>query len=241
MYCTQNRFVFQFPKVRFQSNFAYASDFPFLTELNVESNQLSGNVSWSELPSALRVLNVRKNKLSGSVEWNSLPSCLMILDISENKFTGSCELDSLPPALRELNASQNSFDGELRLENIPFALVTLNLSSNKLAGEVNFSGIRRECHSFSVSVKTSGESEAVKCPVMLQELDLSKNCFHGNFTFDLFLSHLLKLDMSSNSIGPSVVVENLAPSMVIDLRLNRISAASLVNCINGIQLFPQRS
>ena len=72
-----------------------ASDFPFLTELNVESNQLSGNVSWSELPSALRVLNIRQNKLSGSVEWSSLPSCLMILDISKNKFTGRCELHGI--------------------------------------------------------------------------------------------------------------------------------------------------
>ena len=90
-----------------------ASDFPFLTALNVESNRLSGNVSWSELPSTLRVLNVRKNKLSGSVEWDALPARLMVLGISDNKFTGTCELHALPLGLRELNASHNSFDGEL--------------------------------------------------------------------------------------------------------------------------------
>ena len=223
-----------------------ASDFPFLTELSVESNQLSGNVSWSELPSTLHVLNVRKNQLNGSVEWDNLPWSLMVLDISENTFTGSCELHSLPPALRELNASQNMFDGEICLTKLSLSLLILNVSNNKLSGGVDLSGLCRECYDHDSQSCGSRNAAGINAmtprnrPPALQEIDISSNKFEGNVTLDFFLPCLGKVDISNNTIGPTVEIGNLSPSTCVDLRLNRISNVSIKNGFVAVRLFPQK-
>ena len=86
--------------------------------------------------------------------------------------------------------------------------------------------------------RKSNERRFVSCPVMLQDVNLCENLFSGNFTLHLVLPYLVKVDMSGNSIGPNIEVENLSPSTLVDLRRNQISTA-MIKCAKQVMLFPQ--
>eukprot|EP00009_Paramoeba_aestuarina_P009104 CAMPEP_0201520926 /NCGR_PEP_ID=MMETSP0161_2-20130828/13369_1 /ASSEMBLY_ACC=CAM_ASM_000251 /TAXON_ID=180227 /ORGANISM="Neoparamoeba aestuarina, Strain SoJaBio B1-5/56/2" /LENGTH=140 /DNA_ID=CAMNT_0047919455 /DNA_START=155 /DNA_END=577 /DNA_ORIENTATION=+ len=102
-------------------------------ELTAGSNKFSGSFSLSNLKKKqLAILDLQDNQLSGELDFSQLPSELERLDLSKNCFSGSVQLYHLPKSLRTVNLSGNEFHGELRTDVTHPSFISLDIANNNI-------------------------------------------------------------------------------------------------------------
>ncbi|CAD5331283.1 unnamed protein product [Arabidopsis thaliana] len=177
--------------------------FKNLEIVDLENNQINGELPHFGSQPSLRILKLARNELFGLVPQELLQSSipLLELDLSRNGFTGS---------ISEINSS---------------TLTMLNLSSNGLSGDLPSSF--KSCSVIDLSGNTfSGDVSVVqKWEATPDVLDLSSNNLSGSLpNFTSAFSRLSVLSIRNNSVSGSL------PSLwgdsqfsVIDLSSNKFS------------------
>ncbi|KAL1207900.1 putative inactive receptor kinase [Cardamine amara subsp. amara] len=191
---------------RFFSEDAIGS-FKNLEVLDLENNQVNGELPHFGSQPSLRVLKLSRNQLFGLVPEELLQSSIPLeeLDLSRNGFTGS---------ISEINST---------------TLTMLNLSSNGLSGDLP-SGLK-SCLVIDLSGNTfSGEVSVVqKWEATPDLLDLSSNNLSGSLpNFISAFSKLSVLNIRNNSVAgslPSLWYEGVSQFSVIDLSSNKFSGS----------------
>ena len=159
---------------------------PFLTTLDLSSNELSGNIpsSLGNL-SKLTTLDLSGNDFSGEIpsSLGNLSKLTTLNNLSQNKFTGKVP-SSLGNLLNltELILCANNFVGEFpsSFGNLSH-LTVLDLSQNNFVGEIS---------SFF------GSSDH------LTDMDVGNNILHGNFPLKLLnLTKLISISISGNQFS----------------------------------------
>ncbi|KAJ4883123.1 putative inactive receptor kinase [Raphanus sativus] len=186
------------------------ASFKSLEVVDLENNQINGELPRFGSQPGLRILRLARNQLFGTVPGELLQSSIPLreLDLSQNGFTGSIsEINSTTLTL--LNLSSNGLSGDLP-------------SSFKTCLVVDLSG-----NAFSGDVSVVGKWEATP-----EFLDLSSNTLSGalpNFTNTF--SRLSVLSIRNNSVSgglPSLWDDDSGASSqfsVIDLSSNKFSGS----------------
>ncbi|KAK9936597.1 hypothetical protein M0R45_013429 [Rubus argutus] len=182
---------------------------PPITEIKLQSKNLSGIISWKYLRnmSQLQNLDLSNNSLTGSVPgwlW-SLPT-LVEVNLSKNKFGGSFAFEnSSISAVQKLNLSSNRFTNSVLLSGFA-KLKILDLSHNNLGAlPTGFANLTNLQHLDISSCKISGSSKPISVLRTLNYLDVSNNSMNGSFPWDFPPVSTLKfLNISFNNFTGTV-------------------------------------
>mmetsp|Transcript_22207 Transcript_22207/g.30544 ORF Transcript_22207/g.30544 Transcript_22207/m.30544 type:complete len:247 (-) Transcript_22207:154-894(-) len=154
------------------------------TKLQVESikwtsQDLSGTVRCSMVPSTVEKLNLSNNLLTGSLHLADLPYCLQQFHAHHNDFEGNLELADLPPHMERLMLSSNRFSGSIDLRHLPNLLQSLWIDRNLLTGSLELDAL----------------------PSQLRILKLSDNLFSGCVKFpEVLPSCLIEININRNAL-----------------------------------------
>ncbi|KAF8080624.1 hypothetical protein N665_0932s0024 [Sinapis alba] len=182
--------------------------FKNLEVLDLENNQINGELPRFGSQPSLRILKLARNQLFGAVPGELLQSSIPLqeLDLSRNGFTGSItEINSTTLTL--LNLSSNGLSGDLP-SSLKSCLV-IDLSGNTFAGDV------------SVVQKWEATPDI---------LDLSSNSLSGALpNFTSAFSRLSVLNIRNNSVSGSLPSlwddSGVSQYSVIDLSSNKFSGS----------------
>ncbi|KAL4564197.1 hypothetical protein LXL04_028253 [Taraxacum kok-saghyz] len=228
------------------SFFSALSNSPYLQELELAGNRLSGNIPdvIGNLPKSLLQLHLDDNQISGGIppDISNLFN-LTLLNLSRNFLTGSipkelCQMGNL----ERLYLSDNSISGEIPPEfgNVS-RLGLLDLSRNRLSNSIpdTFSNLSQLRSLFLNNNKLVGTipMSLAQC-VNLEILDLSYNQISGLIPSDFARLNSLKLylNISNNHLSGTLPPELSKMDMVLamDLSSNNFSGeipAQFGDCI----------
>ncbi|CAH2073323.1 unnamed protein product [Thlaspi arvense] len=190
--------------------------FKNLETIDLENNQINGELPRFGSQPSLRILKLARNQLFGTVPQELLQSSIPLreLDLSRNGFTG-VSFYSSAGSISEINST---------------TLTLLNLSSNGLSGELPSS--LKSCLVIDLSGNTfSGDVSVVrKWEATPDILDLSSNSLSGSLpNFTSAFSRLSVLSIRNNSVAgslPSLWDDSGASQFsVIDLSSNKFSGS----------------
>jgi hypothetical protein len=109
----------------------HLAEMPFLTDLDLAHNSLTGTVPIGSFPPTLQRLDLSGNYLDGIA---GLICCLSLLslDVSSNSLRS---ISALPPRLKELDVSHNKLTSltNLRLLSLSPSIISLNIAGNPAA------------------------------------------------------------------------------------------------------------
>ncbi|XP_022847958.1 probable LRR receptor-like serine/threonine-protein kinase At4g20940 isoform X2 [Olea europaea var. sylvestris] len=177
-----------------------------LTELDLSSNHLSGQVSMIT-STTLRTLNISSNMLSG--ELPPLTGSCVVIDLSKNHFEGNLTRLLKWGNIEILDLSQNRLTGSIPEE--------LHLQNNILSGSMDFSPPSRNSNvrvvDFSHNLLSGHFPDGFGSFSGLQVLDIGGNNFSGSLPTSIGnISTLTSLDISHNHFtGP--LPNNLSNSL----------------------------
>ncbi|XP_056162555.1 cuscuta receptor 1-like [Syzygium oleosum] len=124
---------------KFTGNLSFLSSLEELLILDINNNFFSGKLPrWIANTSQLVVLDLSKNQLDGLIpqELFNLGS-LKYLDLSDNNLSGSLASCFIAPELRHIQLSRNKLNGSIvHVLSNSSNLVTLDLSENELSGSI---------------------------------------------------------------------------------------------------------
>ncbi|XP_010453020.1 PREDICTED: probable inactive receptor kinase At5g10020 [Camelina sativa] len=205
-----------------------------LSHLNVSHNALNGKFFSAESIGAfknLEVIDLENNQINGELpRFGSQPS-LRVLKLARNQLFGLVPEELLQSSipLQELDLSRNGFTGSISVINST-TLNLLNLSSNALSGELPSS--LKSCLAIDLSGNTfSGDVSVVqKWEATPDYLDLSSNNLSGSLpNFTSAFSRLSVLSLRNNSVAgslPSLWYDSgVSQFSVIDLSSNKFSGS----------------
>ncbi|VVB13904.1 unnamed protein product [Arabis nemorensis] len=205
-----------------------------LLHLNLSHNALNGGFFKSESISLfknLEVLDLENNQINGELPpFGSQPN-LKILKLARNQLFGTVPEELLQSSipLQELDLSRNGFTGSISEINST-TLTMLNLSSNGLSGDLP-SGLKR-CLVIDLSGNMfSGDVSVVrKWEATPDLLDLSSNNLSGSLPNSTSaFSRLSVLNIRNNSVGGSLPSlwddSGFSQFSVIDLSSNKFSGS----------------
>ncbi|KAJ0265998.1 inactive receptor kinase [Hirschfeldia incana] len=203
-----------------------------LRHLNLSNNALNGGFFAGDSIGSfksLEVVDLENNQINGELpSFGSQPG-LRILKLARNQLFGTVpeELFQSSIPLRELDLSQNGFTGSISEINST-TLTLLNLSSNGLSGDLPSSFksclvIDMSGNAFSGDVSVVGKWEATP-----DVIDLSSNSLSGTLpNFTSAFSRLSVLSIRNNSVSgglPSLWDDSGASQFsVIDLSSNKFN------------------
>ncbi|KAL8119074.1 hypothetical protein AgCh_016538 [Apium graveolens] len=198
--------------------------FPFLEELSISENQLSGSLPDITLLSSLKILKADSNLLNGYLSAVAEHHvALQVLSLSNNYLRGSLPDFRGFSSLLFLSLDNNNFSGSLPHFTGLSTLSWLDLSNNEFSGSLpDFTGCSslRELR-LSDNKLTEWETQSTGILSSLEELDLSMNSINSTITEShLFnLSSLNYLRTSSNSLTFKFSSEWLPPFQLWELSL----------------------
>jgi len=100
-----------------------------VTWIRWDWRQLRGTLSWA-LPPGLVYFGVQSNEIHGEVEFSQLPLHLQHFYLSENGFTGKVDLAGMPRSLDCIALDCNLLSGEVEFHALPPNLRMLMLQKN---------------------------------------------------------------------------------------------------------------
>ncbi|EOA19860.1 hypothetical protein CARUB_v10000111mg [Capsella rubella] len=205
-----------------------------LRHLNLSHNALNGKFFSAESIASfknLEILDLENNQINGELpHFGSQPS-LRVLKLARNQLFGLVPEELLQSSipLQELDLSQNGFTGSISEINST-TLNMLNLSSNGLSGDLPSS--LKSCLAIDLSGNTfSGDVSVVqKWEATPDFLDLSSNNLSGNLpNFTSAFSRLSVLSIRNNSVAGSLPSlwddSGVSQFSVIDLSSNKFSGS----------------
>ena len=109
--------------------------------LTLQDEDLSGNLTWRELPTNLLRFDISRNQIRGETDTEHLPRRLTRLCAKENKLSGEVSLIHLPHSLNSLDISYNEFIGHLNLSRLPPKLCSLVADHNQFTSVEGLDGL----------------------------------------------------------------------------------------------------
>ncbi|XP_017221139.1 receptor-like protein EIX2 [Daucus carota subsp. sativus] len=207
--------------------------FSFLTELNVQSNQLNGFLPKKfEHKSVLEALSLSDNHLQGSLPNFSGFSFLKYLNLNDNKFSGSLPDFDGCSALESLHLRGNQLTGwETQSIGQLTNLVQLDLSRNSINSTINEHHLSELYNLYQMNASfnslTFNMSSDWLAPFKLDHLSLA-SCRLGP-KFPIWIRNQTKisiLDFSSTQISDTIPMwfwDNFTRISILDLSSNKIS------------------
>ena len=129
---------------------------PQTMDANFAHNIFTGSIDFTCLPKTLLHLYLTANKLSGIADLSHLPPEFVTLAIGCNAFAGTPDLRCLPPTLYNLMLHKNQFEGWVQLDTLPSGLRGLMLDHNEnLRGELKKSLMPQTLHILSVDTRNT--------------------------------------------------------------------------------------
>ena len=125
---------------------------PHFVELRAKSNRFAGEIALDALPRRMEILDLSRNGgLTGSLTLTHLPSAMKWLLLNDCSFSGGVTLNAFPRHLKRVQLQENLLNGEVSITNLPRYMRELDLSAN------NFSGTARmdRDDEFRVSLKNN--------------------------------------------------------------------------------------
>uniref|UniRef100_A0A1J3GHN3 Putative inactive receptor kinase n=1 Tax=Noccaea caerulescens TaxID=107243 RepID=A0A1J3GHN3_NOCCA len=205
-----------------------------LRHLNLSHNALNGGFFSKDsmgLFKNLEILDLENNQINGELPLFESQPNLKILKLARNQLFGSVPEELLQSSipLRELDLSQNGFTGSISDINST-TLTLLNLSSNGLSGDLPSS--LKSCLVIDLSGNTfSGDVSVVRNWEATPDfLDLSSNNLSGSLpNFTSAFSRLSVLSIRDNSVSGSLPSlwddSGVSHFSVIDLSSNKFSGS----------------
>ncbi|CAJ2655923.1 unnamed protein product [Trifolium pratense] len=207
---------------------------PYLRELKLPSNQLSGFLGDFDSSPILEMLDLSSNNLQGKIPMSIFKlRTIRVIQLSSNKFNGTIQLDIIRRLsnLTLLGLSHNNLSVDINFRDdhdlSPFPKIrSVLLATCKLRGIPNF--LRNQ--STMISLDLSGNE--IEGPIpnwiwqleSLMSLNLSKNSltnFEGSF--QNLSSNLFTIDLSSNKLeGPISYIPKYAN--YLDYSSNKLSS-----------------
>ena len=96
-----------------------------LTHLGLDSNVFEGELDLSLISPYLKQLSVSGNLLSGTLALDASPRNISFLRLDNNNFNGTITLENLPARIRQLSLQSNMLTGSVDLTKLP-DLISLN-------------------------------------------------------------------------------------------------------------------
>jgi Leucine-rich repeat (LRR) protein len=187
--------------------------------INLYSNNLSGAIPDLDLPK-LRTLNINSNQLTGEIPYfNNLPD-LIGLHIHSNQLSGTIPDFSYLPNLAGLHLNDNQLNGNIPNFNLP-NLASLHLHNNHLSGELPDLNLPSLVELVLSGNRLSGSIPNFNLP-NLTWLDLSNNQFSGMIP-DFDLPKLGWLTVYSNQLSGTIPNFNLPELREMHLGSNQLS------------------
>ena len=175
----------------------------FVTRLSWSGLKLTGNLSWSYLPSrvtelymwknalrgsitlpptntVLREVNLKLNEFTGPLDLTALPESLEVLSVRRNALSGNCDLHFLPPEMRSLALSHNQFQSGIYLNLLPPVLSFLYVDNNELGTTVCLTQLPERLTNLHLQQNyLIGVADLRRLPRSLTSTHLENNCFHA--------------------------------------------------------------
>ncbi|XP_020578101.1 uncharacterized protein At4g06744-like [Phalaenopsis equestris] len=213
------------------------SSLPFLYELDVSNNQLSGGFPASVLRIRnLTFLDIRFNRFAGSVPGFIFTLRLNYLFINNNRFDQPIAADFGKSKVRYLTLANNGFTGPIpaSISNASDTLIEVLFLNNKLSGclPAGIGNLKK------ATVFDAGFNEltgpipfSFACLLNVEQLNLAVNRLYGEVPDTLcrlaFAGKLLNLSLSHNyftKLGP--LCRTLIKKGVLDVRRNCVPGLS---------------
>jgi len=196
-----------------------------ITQININGDKVSGDISGWTLPSSLGYFDIRSTGVSGDISGWTLPSSLKYFDIRSTGVSGDISGWTLPSSLVNFYVYSTSVSGDISGWTLPSGLQHFFASSTGVSGDISGWTLPSSLVNFYVySTSVSGDISGWTLPSSLVNFYVySTSVSYGSGgAFSGVTNNLVKID--ADNCGWDYLTVNRA---LVDLVASGISGKSL--------------